>query len=55
MNTETNKHAIKLLDEVYSIVINQIYDKESNKLYRISEVQNILNMIDELQYNINNY
>jgi len=45
---------IKLLDEVYSLVINKINNKESNKLYRISEVQNILSAIDNLQNNINN-
>ena len=51
---KTNKHAIKLLDEVYSIIISQIDDKESNKLYRVSQLKNILQSIDELQYNIDN-
>jgi len=45
---------IKLLDEVYSLVMDKINNKESNKLYRISKVQYILNSIDDLQYNINN-
>ena len=45
---------IKLLDEVYSLVMDKINNKESNKIYRISEVQNILSGIDDLQNNINN-
>jgi len=45
---------IKLLDEVYSLVMDKINNKESNKLYRISEVQYILSSIDDLKYNINN-
>ena len=45
---------IKLLDEVYSLIMDKINNKESNKIYRISEVQNILTAIDNLQNNINN-
>ena len=45
---------IELLDEVYTLVMNKINNKESNKIYRISEVQNILSDIDDLQNNINN-
>jgi len=48
------KEAIKLLDNVYSLIMDKINNKNSNKIYRISEVQNILNMIDDLQYNIDN-
>lgn len=47
-----NKEAIKLLDNVYSLIMDKINDKNSNKLYRISQVQNILNMIDDLQNEI---
>ena len=49
-----NKEAIKLLDNVYSLIMDKINNKNSNKIYRVSEVQNILNMIDDLQYNIDN-
>jgi len=45
---------IELLDEVYTLVMDKINNKESNKIYRISEVQNILSDIDDLQNNINN-
>jgi len=45
---------IELLDEVYTLVMDKINNKESNKIYRISEVQNILRDIDDLQININN-
>jgi len=48
------KEAIKLLDNVYSLIMDKINNKNSNKIYRVSEVQNILNMIDDLQYNIDN-
>jgi len=34
--------------------MDKINNKESNKIYRISEVQNILSGIDDLQNNINN-
>ena len=51
MNQET-KHAINLLDEVYSIIMQKIEDKESNRIYRISHVQEILSNIDELQNQI---
>ena len=51
MDTE---EAIKLLDNVYSLMMDKINNKNSNKIYRVSEVQNILNMIDDLQYNIDN-
>lgn len=44
---------IELLNQIYSSVMSKIEDKESNKLYRISQVQNILTQIDELQYNLN--
>ena len=44
---------IELLNQVYSSVMSKIEDKESNKLYRISQIQNILTQIDELQYNLN--
>ena len=47
-----NKEAIKLLDNVYSLIMDKINDKNSNKLYRISQVQNVLNMIDDLQNEI---
>jgi len=47
-----NKEAIKLLDNVYSLIMDKINDKNSNKLYRVSQVQNILNMIDDLQNEI---
>ncbi len=49
-----NKEAIKLLDNVYHLIMDKINNKNSNKIYRVSEVQNILNMIDDLQYNIDN-
>jgi len=49
-----NKEAIKLLDNVYYLIMDKINNKNSNKIYRVSEVQNILNMIDDLQYNIDN-
>ena len=49
-----NKEAIKLLDNLYSLIMDKINNKNSNKIYRVSEVQNILNMIDDLQYNIDN-
>ena len=48
------KKEIKLLDSVYSLIIERINNKESDKLYRMSQVHNILTQIDELQYNINN-
>jgi len=44
---------IELLNQIYSSVMSKIEDKESDKLYRISQVQNILTQIDELQYNLN--
>ena len=44
---------IELLNQVYSSVMSKIEDKESNKLYRVSQIQNILTQIDELQYNLN--
>lgn len=44
---------IELLNQVYSSVMSKIENKESNKLYRVSQVQNILTQIDELQYNLN--
>ena len=44
---------IELLNQVYSSVMSKIDNKDSNKLYRISQVQNILTQIDELQYNLN--
>ena len=47
-----NKEAIKLLDNVYSLIMDKINNKNSNKLYRISQVQNVLNMIDDLQNEI---
>ena len=49
-----NKEVIKLLDNVYYLIMDKINNKNSNKIYRVSEVQNILNMIDDLQYNIDN-
>jgi len=47
-----NKEAIKLLDNVYSLIMDKINDKNNNKLYRISHIQSILNMIDDLQNEI---
>ena len=47
-----NKEAIKLLDNLYSLIMDKINNKNSNKLYRISQVQNVLNMIDDLQNEI---
>ena len=47
-----NKEAIKLLDNVYSLIMHKINNKNSNKLYRISQVQNVWNMIDDLQNEI---
>ena len=44
---------IELLNQIYGSVMSKIEDKESDKLYRISQVQNILTQIDELQYNLN--
>ena len=44
---------IELLNQIYSSVMSKIEDKESDKLYRISQVQNILTQIDDLQYNLN--
>ena len=49
-----NNEAIKLLDNVYCLIMDKINNKNSNKIYRVSEVQNILNMIDDLQNNIDN-
>ena len=49
-----NKEAIKLLDNVYHLIMDKINNKNSNKIYRVSEVQNVLNMIDDLQNNIDN-
>jgi len=47
-----NKEAIKLLDNVYSFIMDKINDNNNNKLYRISHIQSILNMIDDLQNEI---
>tara|TARA_B110001452_G_scaffold95854_1_gene79237 strand:+ start:7995 stop:8147 length:153 start_codon:yes stop_codon:yes gene_type:complete len=44
---------IELLNQVYSSVMSKIDNKDSDKLYRISQVQNILTQIDDLQYNLN--
>ena len=44
---------IELLNRVYSSVMSKIDNKDSDKLYRISQVQNILTQIDDLQYNLN--
>jgi len=44
---------IELLNQIYSSVMSKIDNKDSDKLYRISQVQNILTQIDELQYNLN--
>jgi len=45
---------IKMLDNIYSSIMTKIDDTKSNKLYRISQVQEILSQIDELQYNLEN-
>ncbi len=46
---------IKMLDNIYSSIMTKITDDtKSNKLYRISQVQEILSQIDDLQYNLEN-
>ena len=47
-----NKEAIKLLDNVYSFIMDKINDNNNNKLYRMAHIQSILNMIDDLQNEI---
>jgi len=45
---------IKMLDNIYSSVISKIDDTKSNKLYRVSQIKEILSQIDDLQYNLKN-
>jgi archaellum component FlaC len=45
---------IKMLDNIYSSIMSKLDDKKSNKLYRISQVQEVLSQIDDLQYNLEN-
>jgi len=45
---------IKMLDNIYSSIMTKLDYTESNKLYRISQVQEILSQIDDLQYNLKN-
>lgn len=47
-----NKEIIKLLDNVYTLVMDKISNKDSNRVYRIPQVKNVLNLIDELQNEI---
>ena len=47
-----NKEIIKLLDNVYTLVMDKVNNKDSNRVYRIPQVKNVLNLIDELQYEI---
>ena len=47
-----NKKAIKLLDNVYSLIMEKINDKNSNKLYHIPHIKYILGLIDDLQNEI---
>ena len=47
-----NKEIIKLLDNVYTLVMDKISNKDSNRVYRIPQVKNVVNLIDELQNEI---
>ncbi len=47
-----NKEIIKLLDNVYTLVMDKISNKDSDRVYRIPQVKNVLNLIDELQNEI---
>ena len=47
-----NKEIIKLLDNVYTLVMDKISNKDSNRVYRIPQVKNVLNLIEELQNEI---
>ncbi len=47
-----NKEIIKLLDNVYTLVMDKVNNKDSNRVYRIPQVKNVLNLIDELQNEI---
>ena len=47
-----NKEIVKLLDNVYTLVMDKISNKDSNRVYRIPQVKNVLNLIDELQNEI---
>ena len=47
-----NKEIVKLLDNVYTLVMDKISNKDSDRVYRIPQVKNVLNLIDELQNEI---
>ena len=47
-----NKEIIKLLDNVYTLVMDKVNNKDSNRVYRIPQVKNVLNLIDKLQNEI---
>ncbi len=47
-----DKEIINLLDNVYSLVMDKVNDKDSNRVYRIPQIKNVLNLIDELQNEI---
>ncbi len=47
-----DKEIINLLDNVYSLVMDKVSDKDSNRAYRIPQIKNVLNLIDELQNEI---
>ncbi len=47
-----DKEIINLLDNVYTLIMDKVNDKDSSRVYRIPQIKNVLNLIDELQNEI---